>query len=176
KLTQEAINEFGQITALDWLQGFIKLLYTKENKTKASAFFSPGDDCLHRIRQLISESRSALDICVFTITDDRIVQRLEEAQARGVKIRIISDNDKSMDSGSDLAHLSKSGIDCRLDRTDAHMHHKFAISDQDLLLTGSYNWTRAAAAENDENIVITNNPRLVRSFTRKFEEIWSKLG
>jgi phosphatidylserine/phosphatidylglycerophosphate/cardiolipin synthase-like enzyme len=101
---------------------------------------------------------------------------LEEAQARGVKIRIISDNDKSMDSGSDLAHLSKSGIDCRLDRTDAHMHHKFAISDQDLLLTGSYNWTRAAAAENDENIVITNNPRLVRSFTRKFEEIWSKLG
>ncbi|MBK72301.1 MAG: hypothetical protein CMO76_02545, partial [Verrucomicrobiales bacterium] len=27
KLTQEAINEFGQITALDWLQGFIKLLY-----------------------------------------------------------------------------------------------------------------------------------------------------
>ena len=176
KLTQEAINEFGQITALDWLQRFIKLLYTKENKTKASAFFSPGDDCLHRIRQLISESRSALDICVFTITDDRIVRRLEEAQARGVKIRIISDNDKSMDSGSDLAHLSKSGIDCRLDRTDAHMHHKFAISDQDLLLTGSYNWTRAAAAENDENIVITNNPRLVRSFTRKFEEIWSKLG
>jgi phosphatidylserine/phosphatidylglycerophosphate/cardiolipin synthase-like enzyme len=91
---------------------------------------------------------------------------LEEAQARGVKIRIISDNDKSMDSGSDLTHLSKSGIDCRLDRTDAHMHHKFAISDQDLLLTGSYNWTRAAAAENDENIVITDNPQLVRSFTR----------
>ncbi|MDB4574996.1 hypothetical protein N9Z91_06235, partial [Akkermansiaceae bacterium] len=82
KLTQEAINEFGQITALDWLQGFIKLLYTKENKTKASAFFSPGDDCLHRIRQLISESRRALDICVFTITDNRIVRRLEEAQAR----------------------------------------------------------------------------------------------
>ena len=176
KLTQESINEFGQITALDWLQGFIKLLYANENETKASAFFSPGDDCLHRIRRLISESRKALDICVFTITDDRIVRRLEDAQARGVKIRIISDNNKSMDSGSDLTHLSKSGIACRLDRTDAHMHHKFAISDQDLLLTGSYNWTRAAAAENDENIVITNNPRLVRSFTRKFEEIWAKLG
>jgi len=139
KLTQEAINEFGQITALDWLKGFIKLLYTNENKTRASAFFSPGNDCLHRIRQLISESRKALDICVFTITDNRIVRRLEEAQARGVKIRIISDNDKSQDSGSDLTYLSKSGIDCRLDRTDAHKHHKFAISDQDLLLTGRYN-------------------------------------
>jgi phosphatidylserine/phosphatidylglycerophosphate/cardiolipin synthase-like enzyme len=48
------------------------------------------------------------------------------------------------------------------------MHHKFAIADQDLLLTGSYNWTRSAATENDENIVVTNNPRLVRSFAGKF--------
>ena len=175
KLTQEAINEFGQITALDWLQGFIKLLYANENETKASAFFSPGDECLHRIRRLISESRRSLDICVFTITDNRIVQRLEEAKARGVKIRIISDNNKAMDLGSDLTHLAKSGIDCRLDRTAAHMHHKFAIADQDLLLTGSYNWTRSAATENDENIVIINNPQLLRSFTKKFEELWRKL-
>jgi phosphatidylserine/phosphatidylglycerophosphate/cardiolipin synthase-like enzyme len=55
------------------------------------------------------------------------------------------------------------------------MHHKFAISDQDLLLPGSYNWTRAAAAENDENIVITNNPQLVRSFIEKFEKMWNQL-
>jgi phosphatidylserine/phosphatidylglycerophosphate/cardiolipin synthase-like enzyme len=175
KLAQGAINEFGQITALDWLQGVVKLLYASENEVKASAFFSPGDDCLHRIRRLISESRKTLDICVFTITDNRIVQRLEEAQARGVQIRIISDDDKSMDLGSDLAHLSKAGINCRLDRTTAHMHHKFAIADQDLLLTGSYNWTRSAATENDENIVVTNNPRLVRSFAGKFEEMWHKL-
>jgi len=103
------------------------------------------------------------------------VQRLEEAQARGVQIRIISDDDKSMDLGSDLAHLSKAGINCRLDRTTAHMHHKFAIADQDLLLTGSYNWTRSAATENDENIVVTNNPRLLRCFAGKFEEMWHKL-
>lgn len=175
KLAQGAINEFGQITALDWLQGVIKLLYTSENEIKASAFFSPGDDCLHRIRRLISESRHTLDICVFTITDNRIVRKLEEAHARGLKIRIISDDDKSMDLGSDLAHLSREGIDCRLDRTTAHMHHKFAIADQDLLLTGSYNWTRSAATENDENIVVTNNPGLVRSFTGKFEEMWRQL-
>jgi phosphatidylserine/phosphatidylglycerophosphate/cardiolipin synthase-like enzyme len=174
-LAQGAINEFGQITALDWLQGVIKLLYASENEIKASAFFSPGEDCLHRIRRLIGESRKTLDICVFTITDNRIVRRLEEALARGVRIRIISDDDKSMDLGSDLAHLSKAGIDCRLDRTTAHMHHKFAIADNDLLLTGSYNWTRSAATENDENIVVTNNPRLVRSFAGKFEEMWYKL-
>jgi cardiolipin hydrolase len=118
-LAKGAINEFGQITALDWLQEVVKLLYASENEIKASAFFSPGDDCLHRIRRLISKSRKALDICVFTITDNRIVQRLEESQARGVQIRIISDDDESMDLGSDLARLSKAEINCRLDQTTA---------------------------------------------------------
>lgn len=176
KLAHGAINEFGQITALDWLQGVIKLLYASENEIKASAYFSPGDDCLHRIRRLIGEARHSLDICVFTITDNRIVARLKEARERGVTIRIISDDDKSMDLGSDLERLMREGINCRLDRTTAHMHHKFAIADSDLLLTGSYNWTRSAATENDENIVVTNNPKLVRSFGGKFEEMWRKLG
>jgi cardiolipin hydrolase len=175
KLAQGAINEFGQITALDWLQGVIKLLYARENEVKASAYFSPGEDCLHRIRRLIGEARDSLDICVFTITDNRIVGKIEEAKARGVTIRIISDDDKSMDLGSDLGHLMREGIDCRLDRTTAHMHHKFAIADTNLLLSGSYNWTRSAATENDENILVTNNPGLVKSFAGKFEEMWLKL-
>jgi phosphatidylserine/phosphatidylglycerophosphate/cardiolipin synthase-like enzyme len=176
KLANGAIEEFGQITALDWLQNVIKLLYTSENKVKAAAYFSPGDDCLHRIRRLIGEARQTLDICVFTITDNRIVQKLEEAQKSGVAIRIISDNDKSMDLGSDLDYLIRAGIACRFDRTTAHMHHKFAIADRDLLLSGSYNWTRSAASENNENVVVSNNISIVKSFAEKFEEMWRNLA
>jgi len=80
-----------------------------------------------------------------------------------------------MDLGSDLGHLMGEGIDCQLDRTTAHMHHKFAIADTDPLLSGSYNWTRSAATENDENILVTNNPGLVKSFAGKFEEMWRNL-
>ncbi|MDA7881014.1 phospholipase D-like domain-containing protein [Akkermansiaceae bacterium] len=176
RLANNAIDEFGQITALDWLQDVVKLLYASENKIKASAYFSPGDDCLHRIRRLIGEARNSLDICIFTITDNRIVERLEEAHARKVRIRIISDDDKSEDLGSDLDHLRRADINCRFDRTTAHMHHKFAIADNDLLLTGSYNWTRSAATENDENIIVTNNRKLVNSFQSKFDELWKRLG
>lgn len=174
QLAQGAIDEFGQITALDWLQGVIKLLYTQENKIKSSAYFSPGGDCLHRIQRLIEEAQRTLDLCVFTITDNRIVAKLEEAHKRGIAIRVISDNDKSSDLGSDLDHLIKIGIDCRFDQTSAHMHHKFAVADNDLLLTGSYNWTRSAASANDENIIVTNNPAMVNSFAEKFQEIWAK--
>ena len=125
---------------------------------------------------MVGEAREALDICIFTLTDNRIVRRLEEAHARKVRIRIISDDDKSEDLGSDLDHLRRFGINCRFDRTDAHMHHKFALADNDLLLTGSYNWTRSAATENDENIIVTNNRKLVNSFQSKFDELWNRLG
>jgi len=176
KIASGKMEEVGQICAMDWLQGVIKLLYTRENKTKSSAYFSPGDDCLHRIRRLIGEARSTLDICVFTITDNRIVEKLAEAHERGVKIRIISDDDKSMDLGSDMDRMDRFGIPCRYDLTDAHMHHKFAIADGDLLLSGSYNWTRSAATENEENIVVTNEVKLVRTFQDLFEELWKKFA
>ncbi|BDS05597.1 hypothetical protein NT6N_06370 [Oceaniferula spumae] len=176
RMTASAIEEMGEVTALDWLQGVIKLLYSNEMNIKASAYFSPGDDCLHRIRRLIGEARKSLDICVFTITDNRIVKRLEEAAALGIKIRIISDDLKSEDLGSDLEHLKSIGIACLYDRTIAHMHHKFAIADGSLVLTGSYNWTRSASTANNENIVVSNNGRVVASFQREFDRLWALLS
>ena len=56
------------------------------------------------------------------------------------------------------------------------MHHKFAIADTDLLLTGSYNWTRSASTENNENVVVSNNARLVSSFQKEFDRLWRTLA
>ena len=175
RMATGAMEEVGEITAMDWLESIIKLLYSNEMKVKASAYFSPGEDCLHRIRRLIGEAQKTLDICVFTITDNRIVEKIEEAMKRGVKVRIISDDQKSEDLGSDMERLENMGIDCLYDKTSAHMHHKFAIADRSILLTGSYNWTRAASKENNENILVSNNGKLVNSFQNQFEKLWSAL-
>lgn len=176
RMATRAMEEIGEVTAMDWLESIIKLLYSSEMKVKASAYFSPGEDCLHRIRRLIGEAQRTLDICVFTITDNRIVRKLAEAHQRGITIRVISDDMKSEDLGSDMETLEKLGINCLYDRTTAHMHHKFAIADGDLLLTGSYNWTRSASTENNENILVTNNSRLVQQFQKEFDKMWRHLS
>ena len=122
------------------------------------------------------ETKKKIDICVFTITDDRITRKIEEALTKGIHIRIISDNTKSEDRGSDLDRLRGTGIECRFDKTSAHMHHKFAISDNDLLLNGSYTWTRSACTENNENILVSNNAKLVQSFQNEFNRLWDSLS
>ena len=175
-LATEKIQETGNHKAMEWLEDVIKLLYSNEMSVKASSYFSPGKNCLNRICRFISETKKKIDICVFTITDDRITSKIEEALTKGIHIRIISDNTKSEDRGSDLDRLRGTGIECRFDKTSAHMHHKFAISDNDLLLNGSYNWTRSACTENNENILVSNNAKLVQSFQNEFNRLWDSLS
>jgi len=176
RMATKVISEIGELAAMEWLEGVIKMIYASETQIKSSAYFSPGEDCLHRIRRLISEAQHSLDICVFTITDNRIVEKLIEAHKRGIKIRIISDDDKSEDLGSDMEQLEREGLNCLYDATTAHMHHKFAIADGHTLLNGSFNWTRSATTANSENILVTNNPKLVTKYAAAFEKLWNELS
>ena len=119
-----------------------------------------------QIGRFIDGSTRSIDICVFTITDNRITEKIIAAFNRKIRIRIISDDTKSEDRGSDLDYLKSRGVECLFDSTPAHMHHKFAISDNKLLLNGSYNWTRSASTENNENISVTNDVSLVKSVSK----------
>lgn len=141
-----------------------------------AAYFSPGSDCLDAILREFERAKERADVCVFTITDDRIRDAMLAARRRGVEIRVITDNDKSMDEGSDVEPLRRAGVEVRVDETEAHMHHKFAVFDGQRLLTGSYNWTRSAARYNQENVVITDDASLVSSFTREFERLWTEFA
>ena len=43
-------------------------------------------------------------------------------------------------------------------------------------LMGSYNWTRGAAKNNEENFLITDDARLVKAYERELERIWLRFG
>ncbi len=164
---------------LDWLEELMKLLQNQgaadTELLSPESHFSPSEGCPQRIIQLLSAARTDLDICVFTITDDRLAESILEAHARGVAVRIITDNEKAFDQGSDVERLQAAGVQLKVDQTPFHMHHKFALVDRQLLLTGSYNWTRGAARDNLENFIITSERRLVEPFLEVFERLWRTL-
>lgn len=165
--------------ALQWVEEFVKLLAHAEPvvaATPSRVYFSPGDGCLSAILSELGRARKTADICVFTITDDRIAQAIVTAHQRHVQVRILTDNDKQYDGGSDIDRLRRAGIALKVDESEHHMHHKFAVLDGVTLLNGSYNWTRSAGSFNEENLVVSSEPKLVQSFARHFEEMWSALG
>jgi len=167
------------LVLLKWLEGVTRAIDSGRMATgvvRAQAHFSPGEDCLRAIVQQLRAARAQADLCVFTISDDRITQEILAAHRRGVVVRVITDNDKASDSGSDIDQIDRGGVPVRVDRTAAHMHHKFAIVDGTWLLNGSYNWTRSACQVNEENLVVTNEPGLVRQFAQAFDALWMSLG
>jgi phosphatidylserine/phosphatidylglycerophosphate/cardiolipin synthase-like enzyme len=175
---QELITEDGKLV-LGWVEGVMKALVAPASAAPSihsEAYFSPGDDCVARIVRLFAEARSSADVCVFTITDDRLADALLAAHRRGLAVRVITDNDKANDLGSDIARIAAAGVPVRIDRTPFHMHHKFALFDGRRLLNGSYNWTRGAARDNQENVVITDDPALAAGFTAAFEALWGLLA
>jgi mitochondrial cardiolipin hydrolase len=53
-----------------------------------------------------------------------------------------------------------------------HTHTHTAIVDNSAVVNGSFNWTRSAVLNNRENIVITNNARVVQRFAEQFATLW----
>jgi len=176
-MARESIRNQEAHKVLEWAEEVIKVVQggMPRDPTIADVVFSPGDECRIRIGRLLKSCTRAADICVFTITDDVLAQHILDAHARGVAIRIATDDEKAADRGSDIFRLAAAGITVRTDESEHHMHHKFAVFDGATVLTGSYNWTRSAALHNRENVVVSDDPKLVGPFQRNFETLWNSL-
>lgn len=165
--------------AVKWLEQIVKTIDALDigrPTAEPSAHFGPGDDCADRIIGLLRGARAGIDICVFTISDDRISREIAQAHHRGIDVRIITDNDKSADRGSDIDYFIEQGIAVRMDATPNHMHHKFAVFDGRALVNGSFNWTRSASRYNDENITVLYESTVVQAFMQVFEGLWERFG
>jgi cardiolipin hydrolase len=171
QLANEKATATNYKLVIQWIKDVSSLLASPSIDVNG-VFFSPGESCRHAIIDQLINARYQLKICVFTISDDQITRAIIAAHKRGIPIQIISDNEKSFDKGSDIELLSKEGIPIRLDITTNHMHHKFMVTDERSLLTGSYNWTSSAAKFNHENILITREPVSVQSFLEEFDRLW----
>lgn len=174
-LAERALSDGNQYLVLKWIEEAVKLIMKsgddKDEETN-NVYFSPGNDCLNAITDALRNARTNVLICVFTISDNRITREIINCHKRGVNLKVITDNDKTYDKGSDIEWLHNEGIQVKVDKTDKHMHHKFAVVDNELLITGSYNWTRSAAEYNEENILVTNNEKNIKAYVGEFEKLW----
>ncbi|XP_037620414.1 mitochondrial cardiolipin hydrolase [Sebastes umbrosus] len=123
------------------------------------------------LRRILSTS-SSLDLCVFAFSNMDLSRAVLALHSRGVTIRVLTDKDYAAITGSQIGVLRKAGICVRCDVGSVYMHHKFAVVDNRLLITGSLNWTLTAVQSNMENILVTDEPDLVRPFIEEFNRLW----
>lgn len=65
------------------------------------------------------------------------------------------------------------GIEVRTNDSSFFMHHKFAVADRKIVMTGSFNWSRNAMLGNHENVLFVKNPGIITQYQKEFERLWS---
>lgn len=125
----------------------------------------------------LSSAKHSIDLCLYILTCHKLSQAvIERMLHHDVKVRLIVDEGTNKLKESMASQLHKNGAFVKmLRKSDYLMHHKFAIIDGKLLLSGSFNWTMQAAMGNHENVIVTNNADLVSEFQQEFDKMWKNL-
>ena len=135
--------------------------------------FFPHNTNLKDLAQIIRRASKTLEICVFAFTNNILSDAILHCHKKGVKCRLICDDECAKFNGADVWRLGLEGVPATTDDNKiAHMHNKYCVIDSEILITGSFNWTSQAVSTNQENLIITHDPTFVKSYQQNFEELW----
>lgn len=135
--------------------------------------FTPSQDCELRIIDLIKNSTTSIDVDIYSLSNQAIVEALIRAKERHVQVRILTDKLQASGKYSKAQYLYDQGINIRVNTKNKLEHNKFAIFDGRSLVTGSYNWTNAASNKNSENCMfLIKEPEKIQAYQNRFEELW----
>ena len=141
------------------------------NDADIEACFSPAGGISKKIINIIDKSDKSIDVAMYSFTKRDIAWALVKAKKRGVIVRIILDESRVSSKYSKYRFFRNKKISTKL--IQQTMHNKFAIIDNKMLITGSYNWTANAEKRNFENILfIHNSPKIITQYKREFDGLW----
>jgi phosphatidylserine/phosphatidylglycerophosphate/cardiolipin synthase-like enzyme len=127
-------------------------------------YFSPNGGCTAAIVKEITNARTEILVQAYSFTSAAIAKALVEAHKRGVKIEAILDKSQRSEKYTSASFLANSGIPTFIDARHAIAHNKIMIIDKTAVITGSFNFTRAAEDKNAENLLIIQSKELARIY------------
>jgi len=141
------------------------------------AFFFPTMANVKKMVKYISMAKKTIDLAIFSFTNDDLANEIKAAHERGVKVRIITDDEAMNGIGADAQRMSDAGIPVRTDsEVKYHMHNKYMIVDSLFIVTGSFNWTFQAGKSNQENVVVVDDQYYIKKYNENFSELWGQFS
>jgi len=134
------------------------------NNTKTQVCFSPNGGCTETIVNQIESAKSEILVQAYSFTSSPIAKALVNAHKRGVKVEVILDKSQKSERYTSVTFISNSGIPTYIDSKHSIAHNKIMIIDKEIVITGSFNFTKAAEEKNAENLLILKSKDLARVY------------
>jgi phosphatidylserine/phosphatidylglycerophosphate/cardiolipin synthase-like enzyme len=133
-----------------------------------AVYFSPGGAPTAAVVAALDEAVHTVHVQAYSFTSAPIAKALVAAEKRGVQVTAILDRSNRTAQYSAADFLVHGGVSTFIDAKHAIAHNKIMIIDDEEVLTGSFNFTKAAEEKNAENLLVIHDQTLAE----KYEKNW----
>jgi phosphatidylserine/phosphatidylglycerophosphate/cardiolipin synthase-like enzyme len=136
--------------------------------------FSPEDEAVSHIVPILQGAQRSIRFMAFSFTHDDLGNAVLERAQAGVDVMGIFETRGSETEDSELGKLFCAGVPVRQDGNPSTYHHKVFVVDDEIVITGSLNFSRNADENNSENVVIVRNRDIAALYLQEFERNWAE--
>ena len=116
----------------------------QEKPPSWEVYFSPRGGCTDAIIRELNKAKNTILVQAYSFTSASIAKTLLDAHKRGVKVEVILDKSQRTQKYSSATFFLNQGVSVRIDDKHAIAHNKVMIVDGETVITGSFNFTKAA--------------------------------
>jgi len=134
-------------------------------------YFAPEDKVAARVSARLKLAKQSIHFMAFSFTNDAIGQAVQDAAKAGVQVSGVFETTGSETQFSEYGKFKKLKMDVLQDGNPYVMHHKVFIIDGTTVIFGSFNFSNNADQDNDENLLMIDDPGLTQAFEAEFQRV-----
>lgn len=133
------------------------------------------------IQHELNSAQTGITAAIAWLTDPELFNALVRAARRGVLVRIALLDD-AINRGTPLPreNLNAANGHCywipETGKSEGSLHHKFCVIDDNIVITGSYNWTRRASRADENIMLVRGDSKLAHGYMQAFDALLNKYG
>lgn len=135
---------------------------------KFNVCFTPPSGCGSLIAQEIAKAKSSIYVQAYGLTSTAIIHQLKQAKKRGLIVSILLDGSNLNNNKNTLLELKTADIDMAFDKMPGIAHNKVMIIDKHKVITGSFNFTKAADTRNAENVLLIEDKQVAEKYLQNW--------
>ena len=138
---------------------------------KVRTLFAPEDDVIAAITDEMHGARNHIEFMAYAFSCEHIAGAMASGLERGVAVRGLFERVHAARDWSRDDYLAARGAEVFVCASPGKMHHKVIVVDRELVMTGSYNFSRSAAESNDENVVLLRCAEIAARYVEELDRL-----
>lgn len=135
-------------------------------------YFSPEDEVMAKLVKYVLGAKKSIHSMIFTYTHADLSAAMIARAKAGVQVQVVIEN-RGASQGA-LVDLYCAKLPVRTDGNKYTLHHKVIIIDGETVITGSYNFTKAADNANDDNILVIHSSAVAALYEQEFQKLYKE--